>query len=168
MVLQITIAVEPVRLGVGAELAFVPRGQFHRQRWQHQRLASAPPQAGAQVHRRVVRRQCEARRGDVVPRVESVVPGHAQDGVERNALVGIEAMVNARTGLRSVPGERFLPPVFPAPQFRVGVRETAARQTDREVRVRTERLANAEFGIDVNGRDRQAQGQVGLDKARLV
>ena len=120
------------------------------------------------MQRRVVRRQSEAWRGDVVPCVESVVPRHAQDGGERNELVRIEAMVNTRARFGSVPGEGLFTPVLSTPDFGVGVRETAARQTDGEVRVRTERLANAEFGIDVNGRDGQPQRQVRLDKARLV
>ena len=45
---------------------------------------------------------------------------------------------------------------------------TATGQTDGQVRVRTERLANAEFRIDIDRGDRQPQRQVGLDKARLI
>src|SRR5262249_47221133 len=52
--------------------------------------------------------------------------------------------------------------------FIVAVAKPAARDTDAEVRVRAESVGDAEFGIEVGGRDGQAQREVRLKKIRRV
>ncbi len=120
------------------------------------------------MQRGVVRRQFEAGRRDVVPLKNGVVAEEAHNRAERNLPIGIEAVIQADGGFAAMAGEGFLAKEFSQPHFRVTVGKTAARQTDRQVRVRAQDMTNAQLGIDIDRRDGQPQREVGLQEPRLV
>src|SRR6266403_4925630 len=86
----------------------------------------------------------------------------SQDAVERNLLVGIKKMIDVQRTVGAVPGKRLFRQKLPLVHLIISVRVTAARQAKAKVRIRAEQTAEADFGIQVNRRDGQAQGQVGV------
>ena len=92
----------------------------------------------------------------------------AQDKVQRYPVLRIEPMINARGNFPAVAVERFAFNPFPAANLVVAVRETAARRADGKIRVWPQPVDEAEFGIQINRRERHAQREVRPQKIRLV
>ena len=91
-----------------------------------------------------------------------------QDAVERDLLAGVEQMIDGAGEFRAVAIERIGGVVFSVAKFKVTVGETAAGQAQAQIRVRTKRAAEAQFRIQINRGDRQAQGQIALIEIGLV
>lgn len=77
-------------------------------------------------------------------------------------------MIHAGGHAAAVAGEGFFPQKFPAAHFAETVGEPAARQAEAHVGVRSEGASDAQFGIEIDRRDGDAQGEVGLLEPRLV
>ena len=77
-------------------------------------------------------------------------------------------MINARGHAAAVAREGFARQITPAAYFAKTLREAAARQAETHVRVRPERVRDAQFGIEIHRRDRHAQREIRLHEARLV
>ena len=77
-------------------------------------------------------------------------------------------MIDARRNFPAVAFKGLAGIIGAAVDFVVAVGESAARQPDAEVRVRTQPVDKAEFGIQIYRRHRQTQGQIGAQKIRLV
>ena len=77
-------------------------------------------------------------------------------------------MVGADGDLASIAVEGLARDEFPPTNLVVAVGKTAAREADSQVRMPAQRPAQAEFRVEVSGRDRQSQRQVRPEKIRDV
>src|ERR1035437_3920668 len=165
---QFAVAVEAVTPGGGAEFSLIPDRQFHCERRKQRRLDAAPAQAGADAEGLAVAGQLKICRRAVVAFVSRIMRRAAQDKVQRYLVLRIEQMINARGNFPAVAVERFAFNPFPAANLVVTVRETAARRADGKIRVWPQPVNEAEFGIQINRRERHAQREVCPQKIRLV
>lgn len=164
----IGIAGITVGTGAGAKFAFIPNGQFHRQRGKKRRLDAAETQAGADVQIGAVFRQLKRRVGVAAAFVSGIMRRAAQNQIERNFLIGIEQMINALRNFAAVAGERFGGNIFAIANLIVTVAITAAGQTDGVIGVWSEAVNEAEFRIQINRREGQAKCQIRFQEIRLV
>ena len=155
---------QPVAPAAGAEIAFIPDGQLHREGRKQHRFLPAPAQAGADGKRGLVAGELELHRRRIVRLIGRVMDDAAQHAVQRNQPPGIEAVVNAHGSFPAVAGERFRLQKFSAANFVVAVRVTAARQPDAQVGVLAQRVADAQFRVEIDRGNRQAQRQIGAVK----
>ena len=163
-----TIAAETVGARVGAEFTLIPRGQFHRQRREQRRLDAAPAQACAHAEFAVVGRQLKCGGGVVVALEHGIMRRAAHNQVQRNFVGGIEQMIDARRNFPAVAGEGFGLNEFAAADFIVAVGKSAARHAKGEIRVGSETMDEAEFGIQIHRRERQPQREVRAQEIRPV
>ena len=144
-----TIAAETVGARVGAEFTLIPRGQFHRQRREQRRLDAAPAQACAHAEFAVVGRQLKCGGGVVVALEHGIMRRAAHNQVQRNFVGGIEQMIDARRDFAATT-------------------KSAAREAKGEIRVGSETMDEAEFGIQIHRRERQPQREVRAQEIRPV
>ena len=137
--------IETVDARVIAELAFVPHGQPHGERWEQGRLASAPTQPGAQTKSAVVVGQLESRRGAVIALVGGEVSQAADHARQRNQVAGVKQMIDAQGRFTAEAGEGFFRQELPLAHFDVIVRKSPAGQADAQVGVLAQGLADAQF-----------------------
>ena len=85
-----------------------------------------------------------------------------QHGIQGNALVGVEPMVNAYSCIAAMTREGFFFQEFATAHFGLTVRKTATRQTQRQVSMRTQRVTDAQLRVQIHRGNRQPQRKVGL------
>ncbi len=163
-------AITSVAVGAAfaSELSLVPGGEFHAEIGEHDRLDAPPPQADPEEEVLAVLGHFEAWGGGIVGFVEGEVTAGADDGVEGDEPVGVEEVVEGDGGVAAVAGEGLFAVEVAEADFGVGVGESAAGDPEGEVGLGPEGAAEAEFGIEVNGGDRDAEGEVGADPLRSV
>jgi hypothetical protein len=77
-------------------------------------------------------------------------------------------MIDREGPFGAVPHKRFFRQIFTFLEFVVIIGEPAAGQADAQVRVRPQQPHQPHFGIQINRRQGQAQGDVGVEEIRLV
>src|SRR5438445_10627274 len=101
---------------------------------------------------RVVRRKRESGGGNAVRLVSRVMCETAQDGGERNLLIGIEPVIKADAGFVTMAGERLFAQVFSLADFPGTVGRPAASQADGQAPVPAQAVANAPRRVPLNPR----------------
>ena len=91
-----------------------------------------------------------------------------QNQIQWNQVAGVEQVINTRGDFPAVALKRLAGIIGAAVDFVVTVRESAAGQTDGEIRVRPQPVDKTKFGIKIHRGERQPQGQVRAQKIRLV
>ncbi len=159
---------EPVNVVFHAILAVVPHGKFQSQGRKQCRLLAAPAQAGADRNGAPVLRQFEIIRRVVIPFVKRIMKGGAHHAVERHPGAVVEQVINAGGQFRSMAGEGLFRQIFSLIDFIIGIRKAATRQPDADVRMRSQRIPDPQFRIEINRRDGRPQREIGAQEIRLI
>ena len=88
--------------------------------------------------------------------------------VQRNEWAGVEQVVHTGRKLSAVAVERLAFNPFAGADFVVAVRKPAAGHANAQVGIGAQQVAETQFGIQVGGRDRQPQCEIGAQKIRVV
>ena len=108
------------------------------------------------------------KKGFRVVRINRVVAADPQNSTQWNRVVRIKPVINAGGNLGTVTRKRLRLPQSPLPNFRITVGKTAPRNPKGQVGPLAQQLRQADFGIDVDRRDRQAQSDVRAEEIRIV
>jgi hypothetical protein len=104
----------------------------------------------------------------VVAFINGVMLFDPQEAEQRNELSWIEQMINRNGRFRAVTRKGLFGQIFALLKLVVIVGETAASQAEAQVGVRSEQSDQTHFGVQINRRQRQAQGDIGVEKIRFV
>src|SRR5437870_3185765 len=96
------------------------------------------------------------------------MPNPAHNAVEGDLLPGIKKMIKAKGKLRAITQKGFARQISSATNFSIIIGEAPSRNTNAEVGVLAQRPADPQLRIQISGRQRQSQREVGLKKIRFI